>query len=317
MRTVRAVSVGSAVQRVRAPGFAGRVHSVFRRAANIVTAEGLVTVLDRPLDSLPNGLIVAIPDGSSLESWGLGPGMPVRGNGGRLWVAECGLAIDLTAAATTSPPGPVVLPVLPPGGLAANLRCAAGAGALLTRDAGFGPLWRAVAALAGGRLESPAPGSPWTRAAMRPLADLAAGLEAGNPALVARGARALAGLGPGLTPSGDDLLTGLAAALAQLPRPSSLGQWPRAELAAMAAAAQGRTNIVSATYFAYALAGQVSGRLGAYIWAVAAGSGGDVLRAATDLFQVGETSGAELALGAYIGIHAWGRQTYGRLCPGT
>src|SRR2546425_4963364 len=56
--------------------------------------------------------------------------------------------------------------------------------------------------------------TPLERAASLGLADLSSGLAGDDRSQVARGAHTLAGLGPGLTPSGDDVLVGCLLALA-------------------------------------------------------------------------------------------------------
>src|SRR5713226_5621416 len=79
---------------------------------------------------------------------------------------------------------------------------------LIVAEAPLGGLARASVEQAGTVL------TPLERSASLGLTDLFSGLRRANRSQVARGAHTLAGLGPGLTPSGDDLLVGCLLALA-------------------------------------------------------------------------------------------------------
>src|SRR5260370_35086927 len=75
--------------------------------------------------------------------------------------------------------------------------------------------------------------------------------------------RGLAGLGPGLTPSGDDALGGFAAVMALLSSQLSADAEPRKQVATViASAAKSRTTVLSATLLAHAARGEVAEQLG-------------------------------------------------------
>lgn len=101
----------------------------------------------------------------------------------------------------------------------------------------------------------------------------------------------LVGAGPGLTPSGDDLLAGLLVA-AHATGHSRLAGWQQATRDALAVR---RTTAVSRGLLHHALDGWATPELAAFLVAVC---GGDPARAATRLLAVGHSSGAALAAGA-------------------
>ncbi|MEV4297901.1 DUF2877 domain-containing protein [Microbispora rosea] len=139
----------------------------------------------------------------------------------------------------------------------------------------------------------------------------------GAPALLERGCRAgslvesitaaerLIGLGPGLTPSGDDMLAGLLVALRHLgaaagvPRAVWLADW----LAAVVTYdARTRTTPISATLLHCAARGEASPEVIGVLRGVA---GHQPLEPAVHrLLRLGHTSGADLAWGVQIGLSA-------------
>jgi hypothetical protein len=140
---------------------------------------------------------------------------------------------------------------------------------------------------------------------------------AGAPALLAQGclagslvdsvmaAERLIGLGPGLTPSGDDMLAGLLVALRHLgtaagvPRAVWLADWLAA---AVTFDARTRTTPISATLLHCAAQGQAGPEVLGVLRAVA---GHQPLRpAAHRLLHLGHTSGADLLWGVHIGLSA-------------
>jgi len=118
--------------------------------------------------------------------------------------------------------------------------------------------------------------------------------------------RPLIGLGPGLTPSGDDFIVGYLAGLwstagndsSRLSFMSSVGTW-------LSQAASG-TNAISSTYIRSAVNGNVSEPIATLAQRVAQVNSMDSVREATrTALQVGNTSGADGVLGLLLGCLAW------------
>lgn len=112
-----------------------------------------------------------------------------------------------------------------------------------------------------------------------------------------RAADALLGLGPGLTPAGDDVLTGVLVTVRRL-RPSTARALDLVG-GAVAARASVRTSPVSAGLLGWAAAGEAVPELHALVDAL--GRGGDPAPAFAALARVGHTSGRDLAGGARAG----------------
>ena len=99
---------------------------------------------------------------------------------------------------------------------------------------------------------------------------------------------ALAGLGPGLTPSGDDALAGILVVS---------GVYDRA--ATVAAADRARTNDVARAFLSWAARGQSIEPVHRLL---AADDAGGASAALADLLRFGHSSGADLALGLGVGL---------------
>ncbi|MCL4459441.1 MAG: DUF2877 domain-containing protein [Chloroflexi bacterium] len=117
----------------------------------------------------------------------------------------------------------------------------------------------------------------------------------------------LIGLGPGLTPSGDDVLTGLMATMYLV---ATHWGWQRGVIRAinhsLAAAVEGRTTIVSENQLRYAARGEVAEAVLEVVLA-ALQARDDLEEKVAALLQVGASSGGDLLLGICLGFRllAW------------
>jgi hypothetical protein len=163
---------------------------------------------------------------------------------------------------------------------------------LVAAEAPAGGLARAGIGQAGGEM------TPLEQSAAPALADLAQGLQREDADLVARAARGLAGLGPGLTPSGDDILVGGLLALAVLP-----GVDASAMRAAMVSA-RPRTTRISEAYLEAASLGQASEACHQLFAALRADDPARITPSARAVLAVGETSGSDMLAGFLLAARA-------------
>jgi hypothetical protein len=117
-----------------------------------------------------------------------------------------------------------------------------------------------------------------------------------------RAAHSLLGLGPGLTPSGDDFVgAALCARLFAARGDGGLEAWQTAARR-LVGAAQARTNEVSAALFGDLVAGETYGSLAALLRGLADGDLAGALDAARALTFVGHSSGWDLLAGCVLGL---------------
>lgn len=253
------------------------VHSVYRGAVNVVGPGGLLVLAPVSSGGLPNGILVtAVPDFRGL---GLVPGDPVVASGDALRLGG-GVVVELADAVPWSPR----LPATGPGAPAAMaLRRWRRRSALAHRIA---------AALAHPRGLSTTPGAAAAlHAAARAIA------AADRPA-AASAARRLVGLGPGLTPSGDDALAGLEAALHALAHP----------LAGFLAGAlddlDARTTAVSAAILRHAARGEFAERVHELVAGLLGDDDAAPAGALARASAWGATSGSDGVAGVLAGLDA-------------
>src|SRR5690606_24593391 len=167
-------------------------------------------------------------------------------------------------------------------------------------------LHEARAALAA--FPAPAPATPFGCASARLLETGIAQLRSvstslldasGSVAAVARAARRLIGLGEGLTPAGDDVLTGLAFVVAH---PGFGLSALRSPLSAVARTADDATTALSIVTLRAALAGRARRRLHDLLAAVADGDRSGVSAQAALTASIGHTSGHDILTGIRLAL---------------
>ena len=283
MRAVRAVCLAAeARHRLARAGGTGRVHSAFARTINL-TLDGLGDLgwlsLHGP-GPIPSPFGIACP---ALSIQSELAGAAVRLESGAV-VLKGWLRVELAdaAVADTALPGSAPYPPI--------TACLADAGRRVTDG-----LLPVVAA----RLEgAPLPATPLAAVASPALARLEETTATGDATAWLVAATRLLGLGPGLTPSGDDCLVGwLAGARASGPRGQRLAATVGATLVAVAVE---RTTPLSRAFLAAAAAGHVAVPVREFV------TSPDEPRL-RGLLAVGETSGADVLAGYLLARHALGR----------
>jgi hypothetical protein len=140
--------------------------------------------------------------------------------------------------------------------------------------------------------------SAYRKAAQRAIEGLLAALHEGDRQGIAAGAAALAGLGPGLTPAGDDFLLGLMAGLRTWPQfLAKRGLTVEETGQIIYGATAGRTNLLSTALLRSAREGLFGETWHNLLAALRQGRAGEVRRAADRVLDFGETSGADALSG--------------------
>jgi len=288
---VGAEHVGCRVQRA---GGRGTIHSVFRQACNIETAGGaLVTLLIPGAGNLPHGIRCSSGSPSSFEAL-LRPGQAVLTSARAIQVPDAALSINLSGAHCWS--GEIGQHRIDTRSTQTRRRLAAVRSILKARaDDGFAPIL----------LHGAAKSAPLRDAMAKRLAAclprLAIASAAADADGMAQALQPLVGLGPGLTPSGDDFIVGYLAALwCQSAHNAEVG----ASLAALAPALQAltpRTNLISRQFLVNAVEGQFSERLVDVVCALARPEL-DLSTRTADALRTGHSSGADSLVGLLFGL---------------
>jgi len=267
----------------------GHVHSAFRHVVNVMTERGtLISLCSRSLDDAPWSVRMDVPQWQPAD-WPVGAAVTVESDGvytagphGR--AAVFGDAIEWWPASSDP---------LPSEGLAGRV---ATIGALL-RERGTG----------GGALAATGSDSFQQAVAARIsecLELIRRGERDDRSPVVDHGVAGMIGLGPGLTPAGDDVLTGLALTAAL---PSSRIRHLTRSIERGLRRGSARTTTVSETTLREALRGRARESLTTLFAVISApqdgGRSDDRLANAVDrVLRIGHTSGTDILSGVVAGL---------------
>jgi hypothetical protein len=288
MMHLEAICIGYAIPR---RSFDAEVHSAFASATNLQLVKGsrLLTLVAVEESDLPQGIRLNTPQGFSFE--GLQPGECVTCRDGILRCEYAPLTVNLR--------------------LARRWKCDLPALAANMNDLSTLAAWQLVEQVldehrthAGTRL--PAGQVAAARRIGESERDLVEATRGYDHAAAARAVATLIGLGPGLTPAGDDFLVGYLAGLWCAAGERSEHIRFLFSLGKVVVRLSRRTNDISRTYLVHATRGQISSRLAALAEAICLGEVSDrLLETTNSAIQVGHDSGIEAAKGLLMGFSAW------------
>ncbi|MDF1513546.1 MAG: DUF2877 domain-containing protein [Anaerolineae bacterium] len=300
---LKAVSAGNTVP---VDAFTGHVHSVFRRVCNVRLEDNtLVTLLAHEFGDLPQGIRIQAPGDFTFKESHLYAGQIVVCHAGivqfagsplkvdlqklQLWDAGIkALTVDITNSRTLQAweiAWDTLLAFRTPDGLAMLAGPSAVQAIDLLKSSETWPLIHRA--------------YPVVRSLV--LHSQLFELDGANRAI-----GSLIGLGPGLTPSGDDFLVGFMAGLWST---SGTDRQRRAYISGFGtrlSTHMQHTTDVSRSYLRHAAAGRVSATLIALLQALQSGDDAERIRQITrQALAVGSSSGADTVLGLLTGLKTW------------
>ncbi|MES2210465.1 MAG: DUF2877 domain-containing protein [Chloroflexota bacterium] len=290
-----ATLVSDAIRAHLARGGRCVVHSVFRSVVNLETPGGLITIGGSSVEPLPHGL--RMRGDIDFRAAGLRIGHQVLLDERWIRIPAGAIAIDLSHAAGWSPRLPSTDFALARtrwrvrasdvrGLVAAAVRARSGSGdglGDLVHHDGHTSL-QSVARLAAPRLQR-----------------LAAALRDADPSAAGMAAESLVGLGPGLTPSGDDALVGMAAAVTAMPPPGTLDA---TYLRRVVDTAPARTTAVSTAFLRHAADGEFAAGLHELMAALIGPDPTGLASTIERSVAFGATSGTDTLVGVLMGLDA-------------
>jgi hypothetical protein len=284
LHAMQALSIDAALLRsLREPRFRGVVHSVFERVVNVEGQNGdLFTIASRDFDNAPNTLIV---DTARFGAAGIDPGDRVDVTGSAIAIdMRIGIRLDRATPWHSS------LPAYPAdeATLRRNL-------ASVRRQIGRPAL--GASAPAGGEPSALACATAATLE--RQAALLCAALCRSDLEAAGTHGHAMIGLGPGLTPSGDDFLVGL---FAVLHLPGSPCRHASRVCVPVLAGIERRTHAISGAALKAAAQGRVRASIQSLLGELMTGSPAGLAASLSAVLAIGSTSGGDIAAGIVAGF---------------
>ena len=289
------------------PGRLGEIHSVFDRAVNIKLdhVQRLIALTFSPAGRLPYALMVADGQLSSFTAIGIKPGQIVTLSDERCLLMEGVKAVfDYREASGWSPNMDRLSDPEDSTAFLELLTWASGFVFEQSNHAGLVPLLENHRQLFEGKLVmQDDPDIRIARMALPAVMDLLTALNRDDPTTLANSTARLLGYGIGGTPSGDDLLVGMLAALhrSSSPRANRLLKILSSTLAEQLIDTV--TSLLSLTVLRHALAGEFSEKVHDVTRQLMQPVDSTALTASLDgLHRYGATSGSEMFLGICLGF---------------
>ena len=298
--TVPLAAVGlSTAPLIGRDGPVGHVCASFRRSCYVQTPSGeILCIADQSLGHSPLTLSANLPEEIDLRLVGVTEGvqLTVEDHSLRIGPLVLGLqeAVVWTPYRTTRPVDQGTIQLMSQ--LVASISSQA-------PSDGLGCLIPHVETLASARYDAVHYHTPLATLAAGAVAELVDGLISDDPRSTQAGVRGLLGLGPGLTPSGDDFLAGLLLALH-----TDNSAMPASVALPVAANAPAMTGAISISMLNQAARGLGSEHCHQLINALIDGQPQDEVLCRTHaLIAVGHTSGWDTLAGILLGLHLIGR----------
>jgi len=308
-RSATVVSITPAALEAVKSSTVGVVHSVFERTFNILIGGVLVGVVRSDISLHPVDMRTDVPPGETMPSLGVKKGMPVRVLESKLLVGDI-LEINIADAKIWKPPTKVEKP-LAPNEISRNLELAKQTAVSRTCAEGLGQLLKHLDAIERGEMPAAGDLNDVARKALPNIVGLVKAVRNGNTAAVENTAKNLVGLGPGLTPSADDMLVGFTGALGWTSRSLGKDADMVGKINVAIASHADRTNLLSRQLLQHAARGDVNERLGELFTAILAGPASKVEPLVTRIMKIGESSGIDMMVGLLLGVQVGLRDGFG------
>lgn len=305
---LEAVSIGpSAFKSLNGDIKEGKVHTVFRRVINIVWPDGNLSSISRvDVSNGPANIVTSLPVASDFTPYGLGPGTLVWLDTDLTTLNIGSLSVSLKNATLWESPLAHFRAPLPASQIQANLvKVERWLSLLPSKSFGLAELFPHLEALRSGTYLPPAHTDPVTYLAGQAINSLLPALRIADRTSIKESASSLIGLGPGLTPSGDDYLAGLLLSLAIAAKllPESFQPAQNDLSNTVIELAPRLTNDLSCQMLLFAARGTGSELMENMVLALfcATQTKNSLIQAAVDLSDVGASSGFDQLLGIMSG----------------
>ena len=298
-RRARAIFIGPSALDALKPGATGRVHSVFERTFNILIGGKLVGIARADAAKSPINLITDITPDTPVSSL-VRKGAKASVAGDVLQVGD-ELTIYLKNAEVWKPRNRVTM-ALEIKVIENNLEVAKRLAS--NRSESLGQLLPHIDEISSGVALPELELNQVAKAVLPHVVSLVSAVRSEDLDGVKQSSENLLGLGPGLSPSADDMLVGFMAGL-QWTVDSLGGDIDRVDVInrTITARAAEKTTLLSQQLLRHAARGEVNETVQLLLEAILAGTPADVESATKEVLTIGETSGVDMMVGILIGMH--------------
>lgn len=301
-KVLRAISIGlGAFNSVSRWGRIGQVYSVFERTFHIVSpVDDVVSVVRKDVLNGPLNIVIDLAPNVSMLTLGVKEGDEVIRVQNDILIGNKTI-ISLGSAKVWSARRPHGK-ILGVDGIKRNLDVVKEVAQSEGRYDGLGLLLTYADEIALGKSLEIQDLNTVARIALPKIKNLMRAIRKRNLKSVKKTVENLVGLGPGLTPSTDDMLTGLMISLNLIKQFKANDYFSEVNKAIMVAV-NGRTTMLSQGFMKYAAIGEVAEPIRDMIEAIFTGSMDEVAVNTRRVLTFGETSGVDTIFGVLLGIY--------------
>lgn len=295
-----ASSIGCIAHSLLKDGEEGNVAGVFNKAVNVSFPEGFLSLVPEAVQRGPINVTLRMSDWhSKVSSLGLRDGDKVRVRGSTLELSE-NLKVRLDSAEIYSPELKFMLPMLTDNEIETNLEVVRKVTLLFGNMAGLGEL---ISLTMSEETDSKACDlNIFASYALPRIIRFEEAFRTGKQYEIKDAVTELIGIGPGLTPSSDDMLGGLMLLCILYSKNRGLVQHPSQRIAqAISSEARGRTTGLSEEYLRQAASGRGNEPIMRLCTALLTERQESVERETKRVLEIGETSGTDMVLGIVLG----------------
>ena len=300
---LEAVFIGStATSRIFNHERIGQVHSVFRRVFNVLNSDnGLISVVRGDVGNGPINIVTNLPQYLSMTSIGVRRNFEVSKVDDLITVGDNVLVISTKNAKQWKPRKEFRGKLLPIKKIRDNrmivkeVTCSYGS---------FGGLGQLIEYVEDGHIEKIGSKdlNSFARMSSSHISSLLKAIRAGSSKEIKRNAKKLVGLGSGLTPSADDMLSGLMTSLVVIVENLDLNTNFASKVNKdITSCVPGRTTLISQEYLIHAAAGEANEPIITLIEKILTAKPNEVEIATKNVLAIGGSSGTDIVLGVLLG----------------
>lgn len=309
--TINALSYSNEISPYLEKDLIGKTESIFSRAVNILiggsSPNTLITILDKNMGNIVNGILVDLPHNTSFHDLGLKEGMDINKDDYLINIPDAKMLVSLKDASPWICSSKTLEYILPEEKIIENLQIVNNIIKTKNLTSGLSPLFDHQQSILDGRGNIHLPKlDNLCRSSFILLNDLMQNIKTDNLAKAKESLENLIGLGIGLTPSADDVLLsfiGVFFSLENYFKKTNYFDLIFEIIKYIGSIASIKTTLVSQIYLKAAAEGKLSEFLSDFIKALLTSCSSEEIKSYTDrILSVGSSSGKEIILGISLAI---------------
>ncbi|MBS3815581.1 MAG: DUF2877 domain-containing protein [Hadesarchaea archaeon] len=300
-RSVKALQIGLTANKIINQVETGEIHSIFDRTFNLILEDNLVGIAQKDVTQTPINIVTSISSKESMSSLGLKKGKRVKVIEDQIIIRNV-LNISLEEAVIWRPRTRVESH-LDFDSIRRNVDLAKRVSKRKIKTDGLGQLLNSLESILVGEEINSNDLNRVTEKAIPSITQLVRGVRENDLRIVKSSARKLIGLGPGLSPSADDMLSGFMLAKWWIANSLDKRNVNRVrELNEAITDSKDRTTLVSQQLLVHGARGETNKAIEEFLEAILSGNKSSIESSVERVMSIGETSGVDTMLGLLMGL---------------